>query len=145
MRLSLISLDLLPINMKIYPVIAANGTNSDAFEIENAYISIRSIAKLLNQINDVTSVRSKKLFSSASDIHIEFNYRDQPYVVWEPFGDNSRYWIGPRDERKFEGENIILEQAFISYKPPFYRSIIGDIMTLRLFTRLFGRDKDVEF
>ena len=24
-----------------------------------------------------------------------FKYHGEPFVVWEPYGDSSRYWIGP--------------------------------------------------
>jgi len=27
----------------------------------------------------------------------EFEVDSEAFVAWEPFGDNSRYWIGPKD------------------------------------------------
>ena len=27
-----------------------------------------------------------------------FHFHGVPFVVWEPFGDNSRYWIGPANQ-----------------------------------------------
>jgi hypothetical protein len=26
------------------------------------------------------------------------SYRGREHIVWEPYGDNSRWWIGPEDE-----------------------------------------------
>jgi hypothetical protein len=31
-------------------------------------------------------------------VHIRFRYHDRECIVCEPYGDNSRWWIGPADE-----------------------------------------------
>ncbi len=38
------------------------------------------------------------MFESGNEIHTEFTFDGAKFVVWEPFGDNSRFWIGPSDE-----------------------------------------------
>ena len=33
-------------------------------------------------------------------------FKGESFDVWEPFGDNSRYWIGPSDEPQRRRESI---------------------------------------
>ena len=121
--------------MRTYPVVTKEGTRSPAFEIENAYISPASVAMLLAEVKGVTDVQRRKMFAKSSDVHIEFKYLGQPYIVWEPYGDNSRYWIGPKETMEGVGNDTRLEEAFKRYVPPFPRLLLGDILTLRFITR----------
>lgn len=34
---------------------------------------------------------------SADEIHVRFSFAGELFVVWEPYGDNSRLWVGPDD------------------------------------------------
>ena len=120
--------------MKTYPLIdEKKGDRPFAFEIENAYVGTGTIARLLAEVDGVTDVRARKLFRGSSEIHVEFKYLNHDYIVWEPYGDNSRYWIGPKNPEESAGDIGNVENAFKSYRPPFYREVIGDILTLRLF------------
>ena len=105
-----------------------------AFEIEQAYIGVRTVARLLTTIEGVSDLRLRRPFSASPDIHGEFTYRGKPFIVLEPYGDSSVYWIGPRDEEN--GTNIQpLQGAFLSYVPPLHRRVIGDILSLRFMRR----------
>lgn len=106
-----------------------------AFEIDNAYIGLRAIRKLLASINDVTDIRPRRLFSSWDQVHIRFKFKGYNYFVVEPFGDNSRYWVGPESENHAGIDEI--RRAFIEYKPNIVRNILGDIISLRLIRSLF--------
>lgn len=121
--------------MKTYPVLAKDGSKSAAFEVENAYIGLRTISRLLGQVAGVTEVRPRQLFSGADDVHVEFKYMGTPFIVWEPYGDSSRYWIGPKEGTEASSECAALERVFSGYRPPLYRSIIGDVLTLRFMKR----------
>lgn len=92
--------------------------------------------QLLKQVEGVTDVQLGGHFGSSNDIRIEFKYLDRDYVVWEPFGDNSRYWIGPKDQEKDVTNISELENIFEQYRPPFYRALFGDLLTLRPFKRV---------
>jgi hypothetical protein len=128
--------------MRTYSLIdKTKGDHSFAFEIENAYVSRRTVARLLKQVDGVTEVRLGGGFTSSNDFRVEFKYRNQDYVCWEPFGDNSRYWIGPKDPDEGAGSIATVEDAFKHYRPPIYRAVIGDVLTLRLLKRLVGRDQ----
>ena len=89
-----------PPMMRTYPIIdEKKGANSFAFEVENAYVRPRTIARLLKEVDGVTDVRVRKLFDSSADTHVQFKYLTQHYMVWEPYGDSSRYWIGPKHQQ----------------------------------------------
>lgn len=111
-----------------------------AFEIENAYIRPRTIAALLAGVRGIADLRLRKPFSSPSDIHLRFRYRDREFVVWEPYGDNSRYWIGPADEEDTSIDATDLRAVFDRYAPPLSVKIFGDVITLNLRS-LFHREK----
>lgn len=126
--------------MRTHPVTTKNGDKPFAFEIENAYIAPTTVAQLLAGVAGVTDVRPRKKFSKSIDVHIEFMFQGQPYIVLEPFGDSSRYWIGPKDEPNIVGGIAELEDAFKSYRPPACRVLFGDLVTLRFMTRLLARN-----
>jgi len=106
-----------------------------AFEIENVYISRANTAKLLKSSELVTEVNLQGRFGSSDDVRIKFNYAGQAFIVLEPYGDNSRYWIGPEDP----SDNLIdvadLKNTFDAYQPSFVRSMVGDIASLQIFRR----------
>ena len=121
--------------METYPGLANAGLRSQAFEVENAYISPATIARLIANVEGVTEVCPRKMFAKSSDVHVEFKFMGQPWIVWEPFGDNSRYWIGPSDQAEGETDITRLEEAFKCYQPPTHRAILGDLLTFRFITR----------
>lgn len=121
--------------MKVHRILSDDG-NLFAFEIDNAYIRLQKIAALLDAVDNVSNLRLRKPFSSSSDVHIEFEYCGEDYMVWEPYGDSSRYWIGPREERETVDINALVE-VFEQYQPPMVERIIGNIITLR-FSSLFS-------
>jgi hypothetical protein len=134
--------------MQTYPISDKEGVRASIFQVENAYIGPATIAKLLAQVEGVSDVGCRKMFAKSSDVHIEFQYLGRPYIVWEPFGDNSRYWIGPADmvagapdvsKLEHPGDIANLEEAFERYQPPLHRALLGNLLTLRMFKRFAGR------
>lgn len=123
--------------MKTYPDENVESGCAVGFEINNIYVSRRAVAHILRSIKDVTEVKARKLFSRWEAVHIWFKYMNHDCVVVEPFGDSSRYWIGPENtEQEFDFSEV--ENAFKRYRPPFHRQIVGDIVSLRLFKRFIG-------
>jgi hypothetical protein len=125
--------------METYPVLSDDKAATSAFEVENAYITVATIERVLQQVEGVTEARPRKMLSGSSDVHLEFKYLGLPYIVWEPYGDSSRYWIGPKHGADAGGDSTAIEQAFKRYRPPLYRTIIGNVITLRFITRLAAR------
>ena len=86
-----------------------------AFEISNFLITINKVAYLLDEVKEVTNIEKRKLFKGSSYVHIKFLYKGYDFIVWEPFGDNSRYWIGPeKEELKVNISSLI--ETFNSYE-----------------------------
>lgn len=124
--------------MKTYPVFSKDQPRCFAFEIENVYVSPTIVANLLATSEEVSDIQLRRMFSKSDEVHVSFMYRLQSYIVWEPFGDNSRYWIGPTKDMNREEDITELETIFKNYRPPFYRSVLGEILTFRIVTRFLG-------
>jgi hypothetical protein len=125
--------------MKTYPLMDKVRGHVYAFEIENVYIGINTIVRQLNLIDGVSDARAQKMFSMSYDMRAELKYQGKDCVVVEPFGDSSRYWIGSRNPEDVTVDVHKIEEAFRQYRPPFIRQLLGDILTFRVFSRLFGK------
>lgn len=110
-----------------------------AFEIENVYVRPKKIGEILRAVEGVTDVKVGKPPGESRDVRVAFKYLGIDYIVWEPFGDNSRYWIGPEQEKEQPSDIDIapLANAFREYEPPFLVKVFGDLITLN-FKSLFG-------
>lgn len=121
--------------MRIYKLYRDNG-HFFAFEIENAYIRPQKIAKLLESIAGVSDIHQGKKFNLPADVRVEFKYQGKDFIVWEPYGDNSRYWIGSESEDDIDIRP--LAAIFDEYQPPKIIKIFGDLITLN-FKSLFRK------
>lgn len=119
--------------MRTYPAKTSSDNRLIAFEVESIYLGISVITRLLQRCDFVTDVKRRRLFSSDSDVHIRFKYRGQSCVVWEPYGDSSRYWVGAEAPDAFTSNLREVREAFDNYSPPMHRSLIGDLLSLRFF------------
>lgn len=125
--------------MKTYPI-KTDDNRTFAFEISNAYIGAGTIADVLCQHRGVINLKRRKPLQSPSDVHIEFQYAGVDFMVWEPYGDSSRYWIGPKNDadRSIGIEDI--ESAFVRYRVPRLRKVAGDLVTLNFLSLFSGAD-----
>ena len=65
-----------------------------AFEIPN--IGREEFCQIVQSFPGVRVVRSPKFLSGFREEEFcEFELSGQTFGAWEPFGDNSRYWVGP--------------------------------------------------
>lgn len=78
-----------------------------SFEIENALIGRRGVVRVLRRIPEVTITRVPKRILSwfREDDFCTFEIGGTQFLVEEPFGDNSRYWIG--GERQNDALEIV--------------------------------------
>jgi hypothetical protein len=67
-------------------------------------------------------------------VHVDFVYGGKAYVVWEPWGDSSRFWVGPREESDEPVDIQVLEQVFRSYRPPFSARVLGGLASLKFLS-----------
>ena len=80
--------------------------NSDgnvfAFEVSNFLLSRRACCRIVRRIPGAHLLNQPPFFSwpwSSEDEFCEFELDAVKFVVWEPWGDSSRYWIGPQPLR----------------------------------------------
>jgi hypothetical protein len=57
----------------------------------------RRLASTHARIDGVTDVRPRSRWVGSPDVHLRFRYRGREAIVWKPYGDNSRWWIGPEN------------------------------------------------
>lgn len=122
--------------METYPTIDEKSGRVLDFEIDNIYVNNSNVARILSKVDGVAEVRVRKLFSRWEEVHIWFKYMNHDCIVWEPFGDNSRYWIGSKTLKEATLDMSKVETAFKQYRPPFIRKILGDILSFRIFSQL---------
>lgn len=117
--------------MKTYPTSSETGGVA-AFEVDNAYISPRTIGTLLRASGLATDVQVRRPFSRQSDFHLTFAYMGHNFVVWEPHGDSSRYWVGPRADKDKSVDLRELEAVFKGYEPSVLRKLFGALISLEM-------------
>ena len=65
-----------------------------AFEVEN--IGRDRICEIIRSFPKTNLLRNPKWLSELREEEFcEFEFDGQRFMILEPFGDNSRYWIGP--------------------------------------------------
>lgn len=96
--------------MRVYGPVATGGRTL-AFEVENLGLSRRVLRRILESAPGVTDLRLSGRFSG-DDNRACFRFDGVDFVVWEAWGDNSRYWIGPADTNAPAPDVEPLMQAF---------------------------------
>ena len=86
-----------------------------AFEVDNSRLGRKKICKILTSIPGIQILR-KPIFMSEfrEEVFCEFELNGLKFEVWEPFGDNSRYWIGPEPVLTTEQIKTVRE-AFVPH------------------------------
>ena len=116
--------------METYPIKDNDGFQH-GFEIEVVYVSPKKISKILSKVDGVTNIQNRKMFDMGNEIHIEFDFLGEKFVVWEPYGDSSRYWLCLKDKHSTSRPDISrLEKAFVQYNPPAIVRLFGDLISL---------------
>lgn len=83
--------------MQVYNLKEPDGRVS-AFEVDNT--GRRKLCRIAHRIPGVRIVRRPVLFSWFREAEFcEFELDGVRFVAWEPYGDNSRYWVGPTPRR----------------------------------------------
>lgn len=85
--------------MKTYELLDESGRLC-AFEVSVLETGRRGVRRIVESIPSAKLIRRPKLFSwFREDEFCEFEVDGEKFVAWEPYGDNSRYWIGPDPAR----------------------------------------------
>jgi len=81
--------------MRIYGI-PRDGERVAAFEVDNLWIGRRGFCRIVDRIPGVRWLRKPAFLSwFVEDIFCEFEVEGVAFVAEEPYGDNSRYWVGP--------------------------------------------------
>jgi hypothetical protein len=98
--------------MKTYPIYRPDGS-LNGFEVTSSWLTFRPLFTLLRSVAGVRDVRRNWF----NDDRITFTFQGKAAVVHEPWGDNSRYWIGLQDpDAAPEVDLEPLHQAFKRYR-----------------------------
>ena len=116
--------------MRTFPLRDAEG-RLVAVEIENAYIGVRRLARVIRGAEGVAHVQARRPFARWEDVRVRFTWRGRACVAVEIFGDNSRYWIGPADPGGDPFDATPLEAALRAYRVPPLAQFVGDLVSLR--------------
>ncbi len=96
--------------MKTFPEYT-EGNRLHSFEIDNLNCGRNKATKIVESIPGVNVLRRpKRLFSwFREEVFCEFELDGIEFQIDEPFGDNSRYWIGSRNKENSEPIERVLE------------------------------------
>ncbi len=85
--------------MQTYPLHDAEN-RLFAFEVSNLTLGRRGLCRIVETIPGASLVRRPKAFSwLREDSFCECLVDGELFEAEEPFGDNSRYWVGPHPPR----------------------------------------------
>ena len=89
-----------------------------AFEVVN--FGRHRLCRFVSKIPGVSIVKRQKHFQITADSEFcEFELKGKRFVVWESFGDNSQFWIGPKPTT-WCAEIEEIRNAFASYKASWF-------------------------
>lgn len=98
--------------MRTYPLLKDDGS-LHAFEITSAWIRFAPLFKVLNSVQAVSEVKRQRF----NDDRVTFKFHGFDCVVYEPWGDNSRYWVGFANPEAHNDIDISpIHEAFKEYK-----------------------------
>lgn len=106
--------------MRVYELARPGEQRPYAFEVDNGWrlsVSLwrNALVRFLESVPGVAAVRRGGNWFSGDENRAYFLFHGVPFVVWEPWGDNSRYWIGPVDTEAPFPDLGPLMQAFRDY------------------------------
>lgn len=101
-----------------------------AVEVNMGYASVRTLAQLVGATSGVSDVRVRRPFSGSGNVRVSFRFQGADYVLMEPFGDSSEYWIGPAEEGGGADDITAIARSIEDFKPSQCRQIWGDLVNL---------------
>lgn len=98
--------------MRTFPSFREDG-HLVGFEVASSWLMLGPLIHLLRSVPGVTDVRRVWF----KDDRVVFTFNGLPAVVNEPWGDNSRYWVGLKDRVSNPEVDITpIHQAFERYR-----------------------------
>lgn len=122
--------------MRTYPIKDESGCLF-ALEVDVVSSSVRDLVKVIATAEGVTEANAGRPSSNERDVRATFRYQGDEFAVVEPFGDNSRYWIGPVSG-SLKRDVSPIEKQLKSYLPSLFRRVLGRLVTLSFRTSAGG-------
>ena len=95
--------------MRIYDIRDSDG-RVVAFEVPNFFLGRRGACRVVRAIAAARILRTPRRFRLFDDEEFcEFELEGEQFVLYEPYGDNTRYWIGPKQPRWVPQLSIVRE------------------------------------
>jgi hypothetical protein len=104
-------------NVKIYDI-RDDGGRLLAFEIDNALVQPRGIERLVRTLPEAVVAPCEK-GARIDGERYRFEVSGTTFIVWEPFGDNSRFWVGP-EPTTFTPTTAVVRAAFAEHNPAIW-------------------------
>lgn len=120
-------------HMKLYDLKDESG-RIFAFQVDN--FGRHRACRFVGKIPGVVVLRRQRHFQFLSeDESCEFELEGQRFVIYEPWGDNSRYWVGPEPPQWCPQVERV-RNAFAAYKASelLLRGIFDALFALALLT-----------
>lgn len=132
--------------MRIYPLSSAEGV-PHAFEVDNLLLTRGQACKIAESIPGAVIIKRSRLFRDTDDF-CEFKIGDDVFVIEEPFGDNSRYWVGPKDAKPSPSLEVVRNafEAHESWRVPVRNALVlaitlGAIWAAVKIQRVIAQDR----
>lgn len=94
--------------MRIYDI-PGDGSPKAAFEVSNLFLTRRGAIRVVKRIPGVQVLESQWI---RKDVFCRFLLAGKEFVVEEPWGDSSRYWIGPVDPVESTAQLEVIRNTF---------------------------------
>jgi hypothetical protein len=108
--------------MKTYALRDTEGRTL-AFEVSNLLLGRRAVVRIVRTVPGVRITKEPRRWRLSNDEDFcEFELAGVRFVVSEPYGDNSRYWIGPQPPRWIVGVERV--EAAFARAQPFWSGLI---------------------
>ena len=112
-----------------------------AFEVDNVGLGRKGVCSVVETIPGARiSRRPKPLSWFREEVFCEFSVDGVAFVAWEPFGDSSRYWIGP-EPPEWRPQTQSVRDAFAVHKELRVFRRIGFVLgalTMAAGLKMFG-------
>src|SRR6266404_2861359 len=102
--------------MKVYDLHDEQG-RLRAFEIENSTISRGAVVRILKSIPGLVVKRSQPWYRFGLEDFCEFELGGTTFEASEPWGDSSRFWLGPPSVPYAEQIGVV-RSAFVRHSAP---------------------------
>lgn len=118
--------------MDTFSHVCSDSGNLIGFEVPVVFLRLREVASVLERCDSVSDIRVRGYFIDWEGVHVRFKLDGAECVVYEPFGDNSRYWVGLDDEADDVDIRPVLK-VFQAYETTLGTKVLGASSILMFF------------